>query len=110
MAQGDVRARTSTVAASAHWHIQPALGEHWLLKRVFSNVQTGTSPNVIPNVGIILWFEHAGASWGNPSLPANSAELYKQEMNIGFNNEAHISLRNNSTINTIVGYSAIQIK
>ena len=110
MAQGDVKANIIGVAAGAYWAVQPPLGEHWLVKRVFSTTHVGTAPDVIPDVGVIFFDGALSTDFGDLLAPENSARLLQRELNIGINNAVYVRLRNNHTGSANIGYSAIQIK
>ena len=110
MAQGDVKADIAVTAAGAFWTIQPPLGEHWLVKRVFHTRHVGVAPDVIPDVGINFSDGLRSTNFGDLSNPENSARLLQGELNIGINNAVYVRLLNNHTDNANIGYSAIQIK
>ena len=111
MAQGEVRANIEIIGALADWVIRPPLGEQWLLKRLFSNQQTGSAPNRIPCVGLEVLKEPTfNADFGNDDSPADSINLYEQELNIPVNNSFYFRLRNRASVNASIGYTAIRIK
>ena len=111
MAQGDVKAGVlSSVSAGAVRVIQPPLGEHWLIKRVFSTLRVGTSPNVIPDVGVEIFDGTLLPDFGDVTAPENSATLLQRELNIGINNDVYLRLRNSGGTTAHLGYSGIQIK
>ena len=110
MAQGDVKAEIIAVAAASWVAVQPPAGEHWLVKRIFSNQFIGTAPDIIPNVGLFLRAGGVSSYFGDIYTLSNSAKLYQQELNIGVNNATFFCLRNSATVSANIGYSAIQIK
>ena len=110
MAQGDVKADIASVAADAMWAVQPPVGEHWLIKRIFSTIHVGTSPYVISNIGFELFDGALHTDFGQEEAPEHSAKLYQQELNIGVNNAVYFRLSNRAGISAGLGYSAIQIK
>ena len=110
MAQGDVKAGITSVAANSMWTIQPPAGEHWLVKRIFSDKLVGTAPDAVPQVGFILFNGARSSHFGHTADPSISARLYQQELNIGVNNVTYFRLFNGAGSSRNLGYSAIQIK
>ena len=110
MAQGDVKAGVASIAGLSWWTIQPPVGEHWLVKRIFSNRLVGTSPDIISDVGFALFDGAIHSFLGYTNVPEQSIKLYQQELNIGVNNTIYFRLRNAVDLTAGLGYSAIQIK
>ena len=109
MAQGDIRTEIALVPGDSFFAVQPAIGEHWLIKDFFA-AGDGTGR------GILQYFD--GADGGN-HLHGATTNLHlvsyriahpDRDLSLPINNSLYCRVLNNSASPRKCGIAAIQIK
>ncbi len=105
MAVGDVASEITSIAAGAHMIFQPAAGDEYAIKNVYSNGLSGTAPNKIQDVSVglnddtlisLVCSETCIKAWFR--LP------------IYINNTHYLDIENTSGSTQNLGYSGLMIK
>ena len=109
MAQGDIRAETTNVAAAGYLNVQPAAGESWIIKDIFASGDA-------TNAGWFCLYDGTSQS-SHVNVSTDDFHFNSYRFRVGpdlkcdyINNSLYLRVYNHSASARVCGIIALQIK